>query len=170
MTQSRVGWTEPRKKRIAPAARRSVRATLRQQRRALQTLLMKALQQFHLVLFIAAFHEQQELLFQLKQRLLVLCGFLLQCRVDGGLGLVPEGLQVQGVGRGQVLQAGALLLDEGELGEGVDGEEQGAGFLAVDVQHLDLHLHVGVHVVAEVGVDQFELAVGELVDQQAVYG
>jgi hypothetical protein len=46
---------------------------------------------------------------------------------------------------------------------GVDGEKQGASFLIVDVEHLDLHLHVA----AEMAVDQLELAVGELVDQEA---
>jgi hypothetical protein len=35
------------------------------------------------------------------------------------------------------------------------------------VEHLDLHLHVGVDLAAQVAVDQLQPAVGQLIRQQA---
>jgi hypothetical protein len=85
--------------------------------------------------------------------------------VGGGF---PGGPQIGGDGRGDLQQAVAeLLLGFGQSGERVDAQQQGAGFLVVDVEDLDVHLHVGVDVAAEVAVDQLESAVGELVGQQA---
>ena len=89
-------------------------------------------------------------------------------RFHGGLdGCFPGGAEVGGIGWGEVDEALVELgLRFGEGGEGVDAEEQGAGFGVVDVQDFKFHFHVRVEVAAQVAVDQFKAAIGQFVGQQ----
>ena len=65
-------------------------------------------------------------------------------RFHGGLdGCFPGGAEVGGIGWGQVDEALVELgLGFGEGGEGVDAEEQGAGFGVVEVEDFDVYFHV----------------------------
>ena len=61
----------------------------------------------------------------------------------------------------------AVLASGGEGGERVAAQQQGAGLGVVDIEDFDVHLHVRVEVAAQVAVEQFEAAVGRLIDEQA---
>ena len=60
-----------------------------------------------------------------------------------------------------------LVLSFGEGGEGVDGEEEGAGFGVIHVEDFHVHFQIGVEVAAEVTVDELETAIGQFVGEQA---
>ena len=127
---------------------------------------LKSLQQLHLLLLVAAHHQNQPLLRDVLQAGRWGCGGQgRQFRVGGG---VPGGLQVGLWGGRHFHQAVAqLLLRLGEGGERVDAQQQGAGLGVVDVEDFHVHLHVRVEVAAQVAVEQFEAAVGQLVGEEA---
>jgi len=60
-----------------------------------------------------------------------------------------------------------LFLVLGQIGERVDRQQQGAGLLIVHVEDLHVDYHVRIHVAAQVAVDEFELAAGQFVGEQA---
>jgi hypothetical protein len=55
--------------------------------------------------------------------------------------------------------------DDGELGERVDGEQQGAGLGVVDGEDFDIDELLRCGAGAQVAVDEFQTAVGEFVGE-----
>jgi hypothetical protein len=55
----------------------------------------------------------------------------------------------------------------GQRGQRIDAREQRLRLVVVNVEHLDAHFHIGIKVAAQMAVDQFQLALKQLVRQQA---
>ena len=126
----------------------------RHHRPTLQPLRCKPPQQFQLLFLVPARHQNQELLRDRSHRLRL----AVQHFRGGGFPGGGEGIVV---GRRHFQQALVqLLLRFGQGSEGVDGEEQLAGFFLGHVEDFHVHFHIGVHVAAEVAVDEFQATVG----------
>jgi len=138
-----------------------------QHRLALQPLPLKPQQKFDLLFLIPAADDHHELCFQVVRFAFLPLLIFLEGGVEGEVGFLPEVFEVGARGWREVHEALVnLVLDLGQVGQGVDGKEQDAGFFFGEVENFDVDEHVGVHVAAEVAVDELELAVGKFVGEQ----
>lgn len=124
---------------------------------------MEAGEEGALLFLIPAFDQDQELFGACPRSLVQEFARLLASLSRG----VPEIVQGGRIGLRQLLELvinGGISL--GQRCQGVDAQQQFAGFFLRDIQDFDLDFQVGIEFTAQVAIDQFQPAIGQFVSQQ----